>query len=399
MPSFNTTFNPYSAQQGKIDRQRKIAELLQRQSMQSPEGQMVSGHYVAPSITQHLARLLQGYSGNRADQDANAQQDQMATQIQTEAEDWQRSMPQARTVEGQMPPGQEGPGAPVQQQPTPEEQMAWALRGLNNPLTQGAASTMATQIPQIEDRRLARQEGADLRREMLTSQQAAAQQAQAERLAAQQQAADQQRQFQAMSAQQQRDFMAQQNSLNRQNQRDLLTIKESQNVPKLPTSALKLQQEELEAIGTASTINADIGSLQKQIESGKLDLGPVENLKSRAKNAIGISDENSRNFASFQATLEKMRNDSLRLNKGVQTEGDAVRAWNELVESANDPKVVAKRLGEIQKINERAANLRRMQVDSIRSNFGVEPMNTTGYSNQPPAIGATQSGWSIKPIP
>lgn len=162
----------------------------------------------------------------------------------------------------------------------------------------------------------------------------------------------------------------------------------------LPGSALKLQQEELDAINTAASINADVGALRNQIDSGKLSIGPVRNATSQAKNFLGLSDENSRNFASFRATLEKLRNDSLRLNKGVQTEGDAQRAWNELVSSINDPKVVSQRLAEIQKINERAINLRRNNINVIRSNYGVDPLENT--PRPPAAVGGGGSGsWEV----
>lgn len=170
---------------------------------------------------------------------------------------------------------------------------------------------------------------------------------------------------------------------------------EQKNVPKLPPAALKMQQEDLEAIGTSSSIKADIDALNKQIDSGALDLGLASNVIAKGRNAVGMSNEQSRNFASFQATLEKMRNDSLRLNKGVQTEGDAVRAWNELVANINDPKVVKQRLNEISSINDRAANIRQMNIDSIRSNFGVEPMDVSGYRNQPAAVGGGAKGSNI----
>lgn len=165
---------------------------------------------------------------------------------------------------------------------------------------------------------------------------------------------------------------------------------EQKNTPKLPTRALQMQQEELDAIGTSSTINADLSAIGRQVESGKLDLGLVSNLTAKAKNYVGASDESSRNLASFQATLEKLRNDSLRLNKGVQTEGDSARAWNELLTNINDRDVVKQRLGEIQKINQRAANLRQMNVDGIRANYGMEPMDTSGYRAQPAAVGGAQ---------
>ncbi len=165
----------------------------------------------------------------------------------------------------------------------------------------------------------------------------------------------------------------------------------------MPATALRMQQEELDAIGAVGSINADLAAIQQQVESGKLKLGPIENLASKGKNTLGLSTENSRNFASFKATLEKQRNESLRLNKGVQTEGDSVRAWNELMENINDPDVVKQRLTEIQKLNERAAGIRKMNVDVIRQNYGKEPMETGGYSQQPAAIGQG-SGSTVAPF-
>jgi len=166
--------------------------------------------------------------------------------------------------------------------------------------------------------------------------------------------------------------------------------KEGGNTKPLPPAALKMQQEDLDAIGTASAINSDLSAVQAQIDSGKLEFGPLKNLGNLVKNKTGMSDEKSRNFASFKTTLEKLRNDSLRLNKGVQTDGDAQRAWNELFDNISDQGVVKQRLAEIQRINERAVNLRKMNVDSVRANYGKEPLDTEGYESQPSALGGGQ---------
>lgn len=157
----------------------------------------------------------------------------------------------------------------------------------------------------------------------------------------------------------------------------------------MPATALKMQQEELDAIGAASSINADMTGVENLIKSGKLDLGLIGNATGSARNYLGLSNESSKNLASFKATLEKMRNDSLRLNKGVQTDGDAVRAWNELLTNINDPEVVKQRLGEIKLINERAVNIRKMNVENIRRNYNAPELDTAGYESQKPAIGAT----------
>jgi len=54
-----------------VSRQRKLADLLMAQGMQQPQGQMISGYYVAPSWTQQmnpLANMLAGQSmASRAD--------------------------------------------------------------------------------------------------------------------------------------------------------------------------------------------------------------------------------------------------------------------------------------------------------------------------------------------
>lgn len=158
-------------------------------------------------------------------------------------------------------------------------------------------------------------------------------------------------------------------------------------VTQLPESAAKEQQAILEKVATAGSINADLAAIDKQIEAKELKLGPLTNLAGQAKNYLGMSDANSRNLASFKATLEKLRNDSIRLNSGVQTEGDAQRAWKELVDNIGDEKLVRQRLQEIQKLNERGANLQQLQLDTLRKNFGAEPLSTAKAFNQPAAVG------------
>ena len=156
----------------------------------------------------------------------------------------------------------------------------------------------------------------------------------------------------------------------------------------MPVAALKLQDENLESIASVSGINSDLSNFVKQIDSGSLNLGFLANALSGAKNFAGMSDEQSRNLQSFKSTLEKMRNASLLLNKGVQTDGDAQRAWNELVTNINDPKVVRQRLIEIQALNARAAKLKMAKNNVLRRNYGAQEMDYSPYLNQNSAIDA-----------
>jgi len=52
-------------QQQVLNRQQQMAQLLMQQGQQQPQGQMVSGRYVAPSFFQYVAPLAQLYAGKR----------------------------------------------------------------------------------------------------------------------------------------------------------------------------------------------------------------------------------------------------------------------------------------------------------------------------------------------
>lgn len=150
----------------------------------------------------------------------------------------------------------------------------------------------------------------------------------------------------------------------------------------LPAGALKIQDEALNAFGSAGTIDQILAQKEKQIADGKLSFGPVSNALNNAYNMSGFSTEGSRNFASFKSDLERMRNESLRLNTGVQTDGDAQRAWNELFQNINDPQLVKQRISEIRAINKRGAELQKLRVDNVRSNYNAEPYDFSSYEPQ-----------------
>lgn len=54
------------ARQLRLQQDAQYAQQMREDGAQMPEGQMVSGHYVAPSITQYLAQGLKSYMGGRA---------------------------------------------------------------------------------------------------------------------------------------------------------------------------------------------------------------------------------------------------------------------------------------------------------------------------------------------
>jgi len=61
-----------------INRQQELSKMLLQQGMQQPQGQMVSGHYVAPSLLQHLQPLFGAYAGSKGMETAEKQQLELA---------------------------------------------------------------------------------------------------------------------------------------------------------------------------------------------------------------------------------------------------------------------------------------------------------------------------------
>jgi len=160
----------------------------------------------------------------------------------------------------------------------------------------------------------------------------------------------------------------------------------------LPVPALKLVQEYRDEMATSSSISSDLKSIVGQLKSGQLDLGPINNAINEIKLSTNSKDAEASNYGTFKATLEKIRNDSLRLNKGVQTEGDSVRAFNEIAKNLNNKDFILKRLGEIQKINERGAKLKAKLLGEVYQNYGKPIPDMKDFLTQPSVI----SGEAVK---
>jgi len=165
------------------------------------------------------------------------------------------------------------------------------------------------------------------------------------------------------------------------------------------------EDEDIADIQSVQSINTQIDQILTKLDpkKGDLALGPINNLISQGQNLAGLSTPGSRDFAVLEATLEKMRNDSLRLNKGVQTEGDAIRAWNEITKYMTDPAVVTQQLKRVSELNAVAAQQRLQRINIRRSRNGYDPFNPAeiGYGGgvqtqaappPPPQTGGVEPG-------
>jgi hypothetical protein len=73
-----------SPEASDIQRQRKLAELLTANSFTQPQGQMISGHYVAPSWTQQLAPLASALAGSHLGSNIDKKQEALAQQLRSQ---------------------------------------------------------------------------------------------------------------------------------------------------------------------------------------------------------------------------------------------------------------------------------------------------------------------------
>jgi len=148
----------------------------------------------------------------------------------------------------------------------------------------------------------------------------------------------------------------------------------------LSSKAQSLEDDDFFAIDTAGSIVGDIDKYIGLIDDGDLRFGFAEGIGDSLLGFVGAAGEEEKNSAMFDTFLEKLRNDTLRLNKGVQTEGDAQRALNEIIKNKNDGKIVQAQLKRLREINERAVELRKRSVNRRRKTQNVDVFDFSDYA-------------------
>jgi hypothetical protein len=147
-------------QQQQLNRQQQMAQMLMQQGMQQPQGQMVSGRYVQPSIFAQLAPLAQLYAGQtiaeRGDKKALDLAKQLRTQYGDELSQYQNLMnPRQSELAGPTPTG-----APLMTQNVPDRQAANLFAATAyNPALQAVGMKNLTQSPKWEKAELPNPDG------------------------------------------------------------------------------------------------------------------------------------------------------------------------------------------------------------------------------------------------
>lgn len=128
--SFTSASTDWDREQADIDRRRKLLELLEERALQQPlpPGQMVSGHYIRPSVTQGLASLAQAlgsrHEASNLRERERALGEEQQQELKTGVERWQAGM--TGRPEEQLPPDTFGPPQPGAA-PDPRKAMSEAL--------------------------------------------------------------------------------------------------------------------------------------------------------------------------------------------------------------------------------------------------------------------------------
>jgi hypothetical protein len=113
----------FSEEQQRLLQQKAIVEALRQQSQQqAPQGQMISGHYVAPSILQQLLPAIQSVQARSAQNDLNKAELAQAGRLSQARAQWAATQPQAQPAQagnlmagqGPLQENQDTPAVPVQ---------------------------------------------------------------------------------------------------------------------------------------------------------------------------------------------------------------------------------------------------------------------------------------------
>jgi hypothetical protein len=123
--------NPYQEELMGLNRQRALANMLLQQNMQAPQGQMVSGRYVAPNPLQYLGNMAQIVSANQMASEADKEQMKLASQLRQGKAGVEEQIINKLSPQASQPGGIFGPNGQLTTQTTAD------MYGPNMELTQG----------------------------------------------------------------------------------------------------------------------------------------------------------------------------------------------------------------------------------------------------------------------
>jgi hypothetical protein len=180
-------------------------------------------------------------------------------------------------------------------------------------------------------------------------------------------------------------------------QGDQIKVAQKGGTAKLSDKALVQVNEASTQLSQAEQSYKNVGNLVLALKSGKLDLSASNIVGSKARSALGLTNENDLAINKFQTTLNQAANDVLMAAKGTQTDGDAKRAVETII--ANPPRdnqSAMQALNKLAAIQRNTINALNGNINTIYDNYGITRPNAAKSNPKPstqPLSGAQNQGF------
>jgi hypothetical protein len=153
----------------------------------------------------------------------------------------------------------------------------------------------------------------------------------------------------------------------------------------LPSYLAKEEEADFSAASAASNIATDAYGYINRIKSGDIKFGVKDKASIRARQLVGSGAPDVVAREEYDRFVENLVNESLRLNKGTQTEGDAVREAKAL-KSSESKEAAASAMKRLIEINTRRVENASSAVEKRRANAGFpsapQPINIPQFDVQ-----------------
>jgi len=170
----------------------------------------------------------------------------------------------------------------------------------------------------------------------------------------------------------------------RKREQDQLKQEEKANKPLRPDLAKDEEADYLNA-GAARNLAIEANDYVNSIKRGDIKFGLKDRASIAARSALGSNDPDVVARNDFERFKTRLVNESLRLNKGTQTEGDAARSIKEL-QGAESEVDAAKAINTLAELNARKVSDAQKSIERRRVNAGSRlpevPIETLRFEPQ-----------------
>ena len=143
----------------------------------------------------------------------------------------------------------------------------------------------------------------------------------------------------------------------------------------LPPAIIKAEDADYEQATAAINLAQEADKYLSIIRSGEIKFGPLDRALVSIRGAVGSEDSQVVARNDFERFRTRLINESLRLNKGTQTDSDAQRATNEL-KSAESMTDAGKSIETLRRINADRARDAYKSITGRRANNNLPPPQT-----------------------